>query len=84
MGQAENRITKKIKAVDNSEAINKLTDIMDKDFPLEESLVQPLLEIIVKELSNYLYQPADNENNDNDDLSKLANYISRNLRERRG
>ena len=59
-------------------------DIMDKDFPLEESLVQPLLEIIVKELSNYLYQPADNENNDNDDLSKLANYISRNLRERRG
>lgn len=59
-------------------------DIMDKDFPIEESLVQPLLEIIVKELSNYLYQPADNENNDNDDLSKLANYISRNLRERRG
>ena len=63
---------------------NNECDVFDREFPLEESLVQPLVELIVKDLSASLYQPADNENNDNDDLSKLANYISRNLRERRG
>ena len=66
------------------ECDNNECDVFDREFPLEESLVQPLVELIVKDLSNSLYQPADNENNDNDDLSKLANYISRNLRERRG
>ena len=63
---------------------NNECDVFDREFPLEESLVQPLVELIVKDLSASLYQPADNENNDNDDLSKIANYISRNLRERRG
>ena len=63
---------------------NNECDVFDREFPLEESLVQPLVELIVKDLSNSLYQPADNENNDNDDLSKIANYIARNLRERRG
>lgn len=66
------------------ECDNNECDVFDREFPLEESLVQPLVELIVKDLSTSLYQPADNENNDNDDLSKLANYISRNLRERRG
>ena len=66
------------------ECDNNECDVFDREFPLEESLVQPLVELIVKDLSTSLYQPTDNENNDNDDLSKLANYISRNLRERRG
>lgn len=58
-------------------------DIMDKEVPLEASLINPLVELIVKELSGVLYQPADNENNASDDLSKLANYIARNLKQDR-
>jgi hypothetical protein len=58
-------------------------DIMDKSFPIEEALIPPMIELIVKELSGHLYQPKDSENNDSDDLSKLANYIARNLKERR-
>ncbi len=58
-------------------------DIMDMNFPLEESLIPPMIELIVKELSGHAYQPADNENNATDDLDRLASYIARNLKERR-
>lgn len=44
-------------------------DILDKNFPLEEALVPPLIELCVKELSGVIYRPADNDNNSTDDLS---------------
>lgn len=62
---------------------NKPCDVMDMDFPIEEALIPPMLELIVKELSGSIYNPADQENNASDDLSKLASYIARNLKERR-
>ena len=62
---------------------NTACDVMDMNFPLEESLIPPLMELIVKELSGHAYQPADEENNAADDLDKLANYIARNMKERR-
>lgn len=62
----------------------KPCDVMDMEFPIEEALIPPMIELIVKELSGHAYQPADNENNATDDLDRLANYIARNLRERRG
>lgn len=54
-------------------------DILDKEFPLEEALVPLMIELIVKEISNAIYRPADEENNANDDLT---NKISPNGRGR--
>ena len=53
----------------------KACDILDMVFPLEEALVPPVIELIVKELSAFKYQSADEKNNANDDLSDLAAYI---------
>lgn len=59
-------------------------DLMDMTFPIEASLVPPLVELIVKELSGKVYEPEDDANNATDDLNRLANYIARNMRERKG
>lgn len=61
----------------------KPCDVMDIEFPIEEALIPPMIELIVKELSGHAYQPADNENNATDDLDRLASYIARNMKERR-
>lgn len=61
----------------------KPCDVMDMEFPIEEALIPPMIELIVKELSGHAYQPADNENNATDDLDRLASYIARNMKERR-
>ena len=45
-------------------------DILDKTFPLEEGLVQPLIEIVVKQLGPSIDLPQDQENNAQDDLAK--------------
>lgn len=54
---------------------NNTCDVMDKDFPLEESLIPPMIELIVKELGGQKYQSEDTQNNANDDLSDLASFI---------
>lgn len=59
----------------------KPCDVMDMEFPIEEALIPPMIELIVKELSGHVYQPADNENNATDDLDRLASYIARNMKE---
>lgn len=46
--------------------------IMDKDFPIEDALVPPLIELVVKELSASTYRPEDTDNNAHDDLEGLA------------
>ena len=48
-------------------------DILDKDYPLEEAMIPMVIEFIVKELSNAIYRPADEENNANDDLNNKVN-----------
>ena len=47
-------------------------DIMDIDFPIEESLISPLIELVVKDLLNATYRPADGTNNASDNLSGLS------------
>ena len=47
---------------------NNNCDILDNDYPLEEALIPLAIELIVKELGNSIYRPADEENNANDDL----------------
>lgn len=58
-------------------------DLLDMTFPMEESLVPTLIELIVKELSAFKYQAQDSENNANDDLSNLAAYIRQQVAEGR-
>jgi hypothetical protein len=47
----------------------------DAEFPLEDNLLPLVMQYVVKELSGGLYKPKDSENNANDDLSELANFI---------
>lgn len=54
---------------------NTICDIMDMPFPIEESLIPPMIELIVKELGGQKYQAEDSENNASDDLANLASYI---------
>ena len=44
-------------------------DILDRDFPLEDALIAPLIELITKELSPSVAAPMDKENNADDSLS---------------
>lgn len=46
-------------------------DLMDRVFPIEEALVPPLIELVVKELRGAEYTPSDEINNADDDLDKV-------------
>lgn len=46
---------------------------LDMYFPVEQALLQPIIDLVVKELSNFLYLPKDDENNSADDLSISMN-----------
>ena len=58
----------------------KSCDILDKEFPLEDAIIPPLIELVVKELSGAIYKPEDSENNATDDLANLANFLARNVK----
>lgn len=53
-------------------------DLMDREFPIEDALVPPIIELVLKELLGASYRPEDTENNANDDLADLASFIRRN------
>jgi hypothetical protein len=52
----------------------------DSEFPLEESLIPNLIQMVIKDLLPASYRPADSTNNANDDLATLAGYLSRLLK----
>lgn len=58
----------------------ELCDILDTEFPLETALVPQLIELTVTEIKKALYDPEDIENNANDDLANLINFIRRNMK----
>ena len=45
-----------------------ICDPVDRIFPIEDALVPPLIELVVKELAGPTYKPDDEENNAKDDL----------------
>lgn len=49
----------------------KVCALIDAEFPLESSLIPPLIELVVKELRGPVYSPEDKENNADDDLSNV-------------
>ena len=46
--------------------------MLDREFPIEDALVPPLVELVLKELTQAIYRPVDNSNNAADDLSKVG------------
>lgn len=69
-----------VKASELECGTEEVCDILDKEFPIEESLVQQLIGLVVKELKSAEYSPEDSENNAMDDLSNLINFIRRNAK----
>lgn len=51
---------------------NIVCDILDREFPIENSLVSPMIELIVKELLGAEYRPEDQNNDSKDGLSEVA------------
>lgn len=56
-------------------------DIND-EFPIEESLVPNLLELVVKDVLGAAYRPKDRDNNASDDLANIAAFIRQNMKDR--
>lgn len=59
---------------------DKECDILDRTFPIEEALISPMIELVVKELLGANYRPEDSENNAADDLSNLTAFLQRNTK----
>lgn len=62
------------------ELMNPDAEILDEEFPLDNSLVGLLIQYVVKELLGASYRPADETNNAKDDLSDIATFIRRNMK----
>lgn len=59
---------------------NTCIDKLDLNYPIEEALIEPLIEYVVKVMSGYIYRPKDSYNNNNDDLSNLMDFLQRNMK----
>lgn len=55
-------------------------DVLDSIFPLEEALIPPIVDLIIKDLLGASYRPEDSNNNSSDDLANLVNFIRRNTK----
>ena len=47
-------------------------DVLDREFPIENALIPPLIQLVVEELTKAEYKPEDKENNSDDDLSEVV------------
>ena len=54
------------------ESGNTVCDILDREFPIENALIPPLIQLVVEELTKAEYKPEDKENNSDDDLSEVV------------
>ena len=55
-------------------------DVLDADFPIREYLVPEIIQSVLRDLLGASYRPADKQNNSSDDLSDIASYIRRNMK----
>lgn len=53
---------------------------MEREFPLEVSLVPDLIARVVKDVLGTAWRMGDSTNNANDDLSDIATYVRRNMK----
>lgn len=47
-------------------------DVLDRTFPIEDALIPPMIELVVKELLGAEYRPADESNDAKDELSEVS------------
>jgi len=55
-------------------------DLLEEDFPIEDSLTSLLIQSVVKELLGAAYRPKDYQNNASDDLAEMMAFIRRNMK----
>jgi hypothetical protein len=55
---------------------------MNDEFPIEESLIPNLLELVVKDVLGASLRPKDRDNNASDDLANIAAFIRQNMKDR--
>ena len=51
---------------------NIVCDVLDRTFPIEDALIPPMVELVVKELLGAEYRPADEINDAKDNLSNVT------------
>ncbi len=61
-----------LKAAELDCSLEKDCNIYDTPFPLEDTLVLPLIELVVEQLTPVVYKPIDEENNAADNLAGLG------------
>jgi hypothetical protein len=77
----DNELTFKVRGIfEDPESVNTSIDILDKEYPIEPSVVPVLIQSVVAELAPKTIQPEDSYNNASDDRADLARYIHRNLK----
>lgn len=67
-------------AIEAIKAINGNIDLLEADFPIEDSLTSILIQSVVKELLGAAYRPKDQQNNANDDLADMIAFMRRNMK----
>lgn len=51
-------------------------DILDKHFPLDDSFLPTLMQLVVRDITGAAWKAKDDDNNANDDLARFANVLS--------
>ena len=67
-------------AIETIKAIKGNVDLLEEDFPIEDSLTSLLIQSVVKELLGAAYRPKDSQNNANDDLADMIAFMRRNMK----
>lgn len=62
-------------------SIDSNCDILDSEFPLEDTLISVLIQLMVQELSGARYLPTDKQNNASDDMSGLMGVPPKTLQQ---
>lgn len=55
-------------------------DVLDNTFPIEDALIPPMIELVVKELLGAEYRPKDDSNDANDALADLVTFLRNNVK----
>lgn len=55
-------------------------ELLDNQFPIEESLVPQLIQTTVQQIAGSIYKPEDSMNNSSDDLSNLVSFLRNNMK----
>ena len=67
-------------AIEAIKAIKGDVNLLEEDFPMEDSLTSLLIQSVVKELLGAAYRPKDSQNNASDDLADMMAFIRRNMK----